>query len=89
MTGARQSLAAWMERPAVQRMIIGVIIFNAILLGMETSELIMTRVGPLVTLLDRVCLGIFATEILAKLYAYRGRFFGDGWNMADFIIVAV
>lgn len=89
MTGVRESLAAWIERPAAQRMIIGVIIFNAILLGMETSDLIMTRAGPLVNLLDRICLGIFATEILAKLYAYRGRFFGDGWNIADFIIVAV
>ena len=89
MTGVRESLADWIERPAVQRMIIGVIVFNAILLGLETSEAIMTRAGPLVTLLDRICLGIFATEILAKLYAYRGRFFGDGWNIADFLIVAV
>ena len=88
MSGVRGRLAAWLERPAVQRAIIGVIIFNAVLLGMETSELIMTRAGLLVTLLDRICLGIFVAEILAKLYAYRGRFFGDGWNMADFIIVA-
>lgn len=89
MTGLRGQLAAWLERPTVQRMIIGVIIFNAILLGMETSELIMARAGLLVTLLDRVCLGIFAAEILVKLYTYRGRFFRDGWNVADFIIVAV
>ncbi|MYF89736.1 MAG: ion transporter, partial [Boseongicola sp. SB0676_bin_33] len=89
MTGVRGQLAAWIERPAVQRLIIGVIIFNAILLGMETSNLIMARAGLLVTLLDRICLGIFAVEIAAKLYAHRGRFFRDGWNVADFIIVAV
>ena len=89
MTRVQEQLAAWLERPTVQRAVIGVILSNAVLLGMETSEQIMTRAGSLVILLDRICLGIFAAEILAKLFAFRGRFFGDGWNIADFIIVAV
>ena len=89
MRGVQEQLAAWLERPAVQHAVIGVIIFNAVLLGMETSEQIIARAGSLVILLDKICLGFFAAEILAKLFAFRGRFFRDGWNIADFIIVAV
>ncbi len=89
MTGLRGKLAAWLERPAVQRTVIGVIIFNAILLGMETSDAIMSRAGALVVMLDRICLAVFVAEMLAKLYAFRGRFFRDGWNVADFVIVAL
>jgi voltage-gated sodium channel len=69
--------------------IMGVIIFNAILLGMETSKEIMARAGGLILVLDKVCLGIFVAELLAKLVVYRGRFFRDGWNVFDFIIVAI
>ncbi len=86
-------MRAWLirglERPGFQRFIIGVIIFNAILLGMETSVRIMELVGNLVVTLDKLCLAIFTIEIIAKLYAYRRRFFRDGWNIMDFVIVAV
>jgi voltage-gated sodium channel len=69
--------------------IMGVIIFNAILLGMETSKTIMAQAGGLILMLDKICLGIFVAELIAKLIVYRGRFFRDGWNIFDFVIVAV
>ncbi|MBD3665007.1 ion transporter [Sulfitobacter aestuariivivens] len=67
----------------------GVIIFNAILLGMETSQPIMARAGDLILFLDTVCLAIFVVELVAKLIAYRFRFFRNGWNIFDFVIVAI
>ena len=66
-----------------------VIIFNAILLGMETSAAIMSRAGGIILFLDRLCLAIFVVEIAAKLFAYRFRFFRDGWNIFDFVIVGI
>jgi voltage-gated sodium channel len=69
--------------------IMGVIVFNAILLGLETSQTLMARAGDLILFLDRVCLAIFVAEIAAKLVAYRLRFFRDGWNIFDFVIVGV
>lgn len=69
--------------------IMGVIIFNAILLGMETSKTIMDAVGPLILMLDRICLAIFVVELLIKMTAYRWRFFRDGWNLFDFVIVGI
>jgi voltage-gated sodium channel len=42
-----------------------------------------------ITFLDRLCLGIFVAELLAKLFAYRLRFFRNGWNLFDFVIVGI
>jgi voltage-gated sodium channel len=78
-----------LENPWFSRFITGVIVFNAILLGMETSDAIMARAASLLYLLDEICLSIFVIEILLKLVAYRHRFFTNGWNLFDFTIVGI
>ncbi|MEJ6390026.1 ion transporter [Gymnodinialimonas ulvae] len=88
-TALRPRLAAFMERASVRNFIIAVIIFNAIILGLETSEPIMAQFGPLILLLDRICLGIFVVELVLKLVALGPRFFRSGWNIFDFIIVGI
>ena len=85
----RNSLASWLERPFVGNFIIGVILFNAVILGLETSDVAMDRAGGLIHALDTVCLAIFVVELVLKLIAYGGRFFRSGWNLFDFAIVAV
>ncbi|SMR82228.1 voltage-gated sodium channel [Aliiroseovarius halocynthiae] len=88
--GLRARVQEIVERPIVQNVIIGVILFNAITLGLETSKSVMaSSFGPLVTILDTLCLMIFVVELLAKLFAYRLRFFTNGWNLFDFIIVGI
>ena len=49
----------------------------------------MAKVGLLIGFLDRMCLAIFVVELVLKLLVYRLRFFRDGWNIFDFVIVAV
>jgi voltage-gated sodium channel len=73
----------------VRNGIIAVIIFNAIILGLETSGWVMDRVGWLIKLLDTLCLSIFVAELVAKMVAFRFRFFRDGWNIFDFVIIAM
>jgi len=85
----RAQLEAFLERPAIRNGIIGVILFNAVLLGMETSDAIMASAGHLILMLDKLCLAIFVVELLLKLIAYGGRFFRSGWNLFDFAIVGV
>jgi voltage-gated sodium channel len=87
--GFRARLADWLERPVVRNTIIGVILFNAVILGMETSPSIMGVAGPLILLLDRLCLGIFVAELVLKLVALGPRFFRSGWNLFDFVIVGI
>ena len=86
---AQQRLRDWLEQPRVGTAITAVIIVNAIALGLETSDVVMARFGPLIVLIDLACLAVFVVEILAKLFAYRLAFFRNGWNLFDFAIVGV
>lgn len=85
----RQRVALWVESTPVQNFIIGVIIFNAIALGLETSTTIMQFIGRPLKLIEQVVLSVFVIEIAIKLYAHGPRFFRSGWNVFDFIIVAI
>lgn len=85
----RQRTAAFLEGNTATAVIIAVIIFNAILLGLETSQTVMDRFGPLVLFLDKACLAFFVAEIVAKLYAHGLRFFRSGWNVFDLAIVGI
>ncbi len=66
-----------------------VIIINAITLGLETSPKIKTEFGFILSLIDRIALTIFTIELISKIVVYKLRFFKDGWNIFDFLIVAV
>jgi voltage-gated sodium channel len=73
-----------------QGFIFGVIVFNAIVLGLETYGGIDAEVGGLLTVLNDVCLGIFVVELGIRITAYGKRpqdFFRDGWNVFDFVAI--
>lgn len=72
-----------------QNSITVVIIINAITLGLETSETMMLQMGGLLTFIDQLALKIFILEIFLKLYAFRLKFFTQGWNVFDFLIVGI
>jgi voltage-gated sodium channel len=85
----RTRLADFVERPRFQNFILAVIVFNAIILGLETSQRAMAVAGDLLIFLDTLALSIFVVEIGLKLLAYRAGFFRSGWNIFDFLIVAI
>jgi voltage-gated sodium channel len=83
----RARLDEWLDRPWVTNLIVAVIIFNAVVLGMETSDRLMAAAGPTILFLDQACLAFFVVEILLKLFARGERFFRNGWNIFDVLIV--
>ncbi len=85
----RDRLAAWLDQPKVRNTIIGVILFNAVILGMETSDALMARAGGLIAALDTGCLAIFVAELALKMVAQGWRFFRRPWNIFDFVIVGI
>ena len=85
----RQRIIDIVEARWFQNWILVIILFNAILLGLETSKSLMAVAGPLIMFLDSLCLAIFVAELLAKFVAYRFAFFRNGWNIFDFLIVGV
>jgi voltage-gated sodium channel len=88
-TGFRANLAQWLDRPPIRNAIIAVILFNAVILGLETSPSVMSVAGPVILALDKACLAIFVIEIVLKLIALGPRFFRSGWNLFDFMIVGI
>ena len=79
----------FIEAPATVNFILCVILFNAALLGMETSPTLMSKAGTIILILDSLCLTIFVIEITIKLLVYRVSFFKTGWNLFDLVIVAI
>lgn len=85
----RQKVKHLVEHDVFRNVIIGLIILNGIILGMETSPSIMAQVGETLLFIDNLILGVFVIEIILKLYAHRWRFFTQWWRIFDFIIVGI
>jgi voltage-gated sodium channel len=85
----RQALARFIGTPKFERAIMILIVINAIVLGLETSDQVMGKVGGLLLTLDMIILWIFVAEIVARLIVdFRG-FWRDPWRIFDFFVVAV
>lgn len=73
-----------------QASIFGVIVLNAVILGLSTYESIDDSVGHLLVLVNEICVGIFLVELTIRIVAYGRRpqdFFRDGWNVFDFVVI--
>lgn len=88
-TDSRARLGAWLQRPAIQNGIVGLILLNAVVLGLETSARVMAAVGPQLVLLDRALLSVFVVEITLRLWVHRSAFFRDPWSVFDFLVVVI
>src|ERR1044072_8265295 len=95
MTPLRIAMAAACKRIAeskrFQLFILGVILANAIVLGLQTYDAIDREIGDLLNLVNDVFLGIFVVEIAVRLAAHGNRpqdYFKSGWNVFDFFIIA-
>ena len=89
MPAYRENLRDWIESAKVQRIVTGLIVLNAITLGLETSDAIMDAIGPFLQALDATILAVFAVEIAIRIYGHGARFFRGGWNWFDLIVVAI
>jgi voltage-gated sodium channel len=49
----------------------------------------MAAAGPLLVAIDRLCLAIFVIELTLKIVAQGWRFWRQGWNIFDFVIVGI
>lgn len=68
--------------------IIGVIIVNAVLIGLSTY-VVDAAVLSAIALIEMVCVAIFVVEILLRFHARdsTAAYFRDGWNIFDLVIV--
>jgi len=85
----REQVGTWIESDRIQGLIIGLIVLNAIILGLETSQSAMEEFGGLLHALDHGLLAVFVVEIGLKFYARGLGFFREPWNLFDFVVVGV
>jgi voltage-gated sodium channel len=84
-----ERLRALIVHPMTERIVITLIVFNAITLGLETSKTVMDNIGGLLHAVDQVILAVFVAELVARIAVHRLAFFKDPWSLFDFAVVAI
>ncbi len=84
-----KNMKVLLESRKFEIFIIVLIVINGIILGLETDARVMESIGPVLMTLDKIVLGIFTIEVLAKMFVYRLRFFHEPWRIFDFLVVAI
>lgn len=83
-------LVSFIEKPIVSRGVDVLLVVNAIILAILTfPELRAGNIGVFLEQLDKYILAIFVVELLIRIAAYGKRFFEDGWNTFDFVVIVV
>jgi len=77
------------DHPLTEKVVIALIMVNAVTLGLETSPSVMEAYGGLLVAVDRLLLTIFVAELAARMVVRGPRFFADPWNVFDFLVVAI
>jgi voltage-gated sodium channel len=85
----RARITTLVEGPIFVQTIIGLILINAVTLGLETNDYLLAEYGTILHAIDTAILWVFVAEISLRIFAHRLSFFRSGWNVFDFIIVAV
>lgn len=83
------ALKRLIENPVTERVVLVLVVINAITLGLETSPSAMAQWGAALHALDKILLTVFAAEIIARLIVRRLSFFRDPWSVFDFLIVSI
>jgi voltage-gated sodium channel len=87
--GWRDRLVAFVEAPVFVNVITGLILLNAVTLGLETYPVRSAFITAIIPVLDAVIVSVFVVELILKMIAYGPRFFKSGWNWFDLIIVSI
>lgn len=84
-----KKLQKFFTAPSTERIIVVLIMLNALVLGLETSETAMEKAGPLLEFLDHALLAFFVIELVARIAIFGRAFWKDAWNIFDFIIITI
>ena len=88
-TGLRARSSRLAQSSPFQRLVIGLILINAVTLGLETSDRVMGAIGGFLHGLDMVLLLVFTAELALRIFAFRGGFFRDPWSIFDFVVIVI
>jgi voltage-gated sodium channel len=92
----QRGLIAWSKRVSESNpfhaAVVAVILANALVVGLETSRSLVAANPAIFSAAHAVILTLFVAELVIRAGAYGfhlGAFLRDGWNLFDFLVVAV
>ncbi len=85
----RARVARLVSSPRFHRVVTGLILLNAVTLGLETSDTVTAAIGPLLEFIDGVLLLVFTAELALRIFAFRGRFFRNAWDLFDLAVISL
>jgi voltage-gated sodium channel len=84
---------AWLrtvvDDPRTERVIMTLIVINAVILGLETSNDLTAAYGGILRAIDHIILAVFVVEIAARILVKRLAFFRDPWSIFDFLVIGI
>ncbi|XP_027053424.1 cation channel sperm-associated protein 4-like [Pocillopora damicornis] len=84
---SNELLGQFLSNTVFRTGILCVILFNSILIAVETDQELEEKYSHLFSVLDQCLMTIFVCEILVKWYHGFFMFWKRGWNVLDFFIV--
>ena len=85
----RARAGALVDGPRTQIIVTGLILLNALTLGLTTAPAVTDRFGDLLYVIDAAIIVCFVAELSVRMFARGWRFFLSGWNIFDFFVVGV
>ena len=85
-------LRSFVNSPAFTGAVVGVILANAVVLGLQTYPGLESEYGHVLDFLNALFLAFFVVEITLRIASYYPRpwnFFREGWNVFDFLAVGL
>lgn len=70
-------------------LIMSLICMDAVILGLMTSDAMKRFFEGGLFILDRLFMAIFIIEMIMKIFAFGKKFFKSGWNVFDFVVIAI
>ncbi|MDQ3122194.1 MAG: ion transporter [Actinomycetota bacterium] len=86
----RNALSRFVDSHVFTVVVVATIAVNAVVLGLQTYDGLEARWGSLLDLVNAACLAVFIGELGLRVASYwprPWRFFKNGWNIFDFVVV--
>ena len=77
------------QKPMFNAVIMGVIMMNALAIGLETMDSLKNAYGKLFQIVDELFLSIYTVEFFLKVYAEPRGYWKSSYNRFDFLILFI
>ncbi|MPZ84979.1 MAG: ion transporter [Actinophytocola sp.] len=77
------------EAPWFSRVIVGVLVINAIALGLRTAASVSRSLDPLLSAVEFAVVAIFVVEMIIKVAGFGRSFFRAAWNWFDLVVIVL